>query len=79
MNIIMAVNMGGDDFVPKPFDLSVLTAKIQAVLRRTYDLSGKVPVLEHQGAILNLNDASLTFIMGRRSILRKMNFVFFRH
>ena len=45
MNIIMAVNMGGDDFVPKPFDLSVLTAKVQAVLRRTYDLSGKVPVL----------------------------------
>ena len=34
MNIIMAVNMGGDDFVPKPFDLSVLTAKVQAVLRR---------------------------------------------
>ena len=59
--IIMAVNMGGDDFVPKPFDLSVLTAKVQAVLRRTYDLSGKVPVLEHQGAILNLNDASLTY------------------
>ena len=61
MNIVMAVNMGGDDFVPKPFDLSVLTAKVQAVLRRTYDLSGKVPVLEHQGAILNLNDASLTY------------------
>ena len=61
MNIVMAVNMGGDDFVPKPFDLSVLTAKVQAVLRRTYDLSGKVPVIEHQGAILNLNDASLTY------------------
>lgn len=46
MNIIMAVNMGGDDFIAKPFDLSVLTAKVQAVLRRTYDLSGKIPVLE---------------------------------
>ena len=51
MNIIMAVNMGGDDFVAKPFDLSVLTAKVQAVLRRTYDLAGKVPVLEHRGAL----------------------------
>ena len=61
MDTVMALNMGGDDFVPKPFDLSVLTAKVQAVLRRTYDLSGKVPVLEHQGAILNLNDASLTY------------------
>ena len=61
MNIIMAVNMGGDDFVAKPFDLSVLTAKVQAVLRRTYDLMGKIPVLEHCGAILNLNDTTLTY------------------
>lgn len=61
MNIIMAMNMGGDDFVAKPFDLRVLTAKIQAVLRRTYDMSGKIPVLEHRGAVLNLYDASLTY------------------
>ena len=61
MNIIMAVNMGGDDFVAKPFDLSVLTAKVQEVLRRTYDLMGKIPVLEHCGAILNLNDTTLTY------------------
>lgn len=45
----------------KPFDLSVLTAKIQALLRRTYDLSGKVPMLEHRGAILNLYDTTMTY------------------
>ena len=61
MNIIMAVNMGGDDFVAKPFDLSVLTAKVQAVLRRTYDLAGKVPVLEHRGALLNTGDNTLVY------------------
>ncbi len=61
MNIVMAINMGGDDFIAKPFDLNVLNAKVQAVLRRTYDLAGKVPVLEYAGAILNLNDMSLTF------------------
>ena len=61
MNIVMAMNMGGDDFVAKPFDLSVLTAKIQALLRRTYDLSGKVPMLEHRGAILNLYDTTMTY------------------
>ncbi|HIS46648.1 MAG TPA: response regulator transcription factor [Candidatus Scybalocola faecigallinarum] len=61
MNIVMAMNMGGDDFIAKPFDLNVLTAKIQAVLRRTYDLAGKIPVLEHKGAILNLNDTSLMY------------------
>ena len=61
MNIVMAMNMGGDDFIAKPFDLNVLTAKIQAVLRRSYNMSGKVPVLEHKGAILNLNDAALSY------------------
>lgn len=42
MNLIMAMNMGGDDFIPKPFDWNVLLAKIQALLRRTYDFGGQV-------------------------------------
>ncbi|MCI8828554.1 MAG: response regulator transcription factor [Ruminiclostridium sp.] len=61
MNIVMAMNMGGDDFLPKPVDLAVLTAKLQAILRRSYDLSGQVPVMEHRGVVLNLNDASLRY------------------
>lgn len=61
MNIIMAMNMGADDFIPKPVDLNVMVAKISALLRRTYDLGGRVPVLEHRGAMLNLNDTSLTY------------------
>ena len=73
MNIVMAINMGGDDFIAKPFDSGVLTAKIQAVLRRTYDLAGKIPVLEHKGAILNLNDATLTY-EGRRLDLTRNDF-----
>ena len=61
MNIVMAVNMGGDDFVAKPFDMDVLIAKIQAVLRRSYDFAGQTSVVEHRGAILNLSDATLTY------------------
>lgn len=61
MNIVMAMNMGGDDFIAKPFDLNVLIAKIQAVLRRTYDMAGKTPFLEHNGAVLNLNDTTLAY------------------
>ena len=61
MNIVMAMNMGGDDFIAKPFDQSVLIAKIQAMLRRTYDFAGTVPVLEHRGAVLNTGDATLTY------------------
>ena len=50
MNIITAIDMGADDFIPKPFDLPVLTAKIQAVLRRAYSLAGSVNIIEHGGA-----------------------------
>ena len=60
MNILMAVDMGGDDFIAKPFDPSVLMAKIRAVLRRTYDLGDRVPVIERGGAVLNLNDETVT-------------------
>lgn len=61
MNVIMAMNMGGDDFIAKPIDLSVMMAKIQAVLRRSYDMSGMGSALECRGAVLNSNDASLSF------------------
>ena len=61
MNIIMAMNMGGDDFIPKPFDLTVLIAKIQAMLRRAYDFGGSLPVLEHRGAMLSTGDHTLTY------------------
>ena len=61
MNIVMAINMGGDDFIAKPFDLTVLTSKVQALLRRTYDFTGKTHLLEHKGAILNTSNSTLTF------------------
>lgn len=61
LNIVMAVNMGGDDFIAKPFDLEVLTAKIQAMLRRSYDFMGQGMVIEHRGAMLNLAEATLIF------------------
>lgn len=61
MNIVMAINMGGDEFVEKPFDLNVITAKIQALIRRTYEFQGAVNVIEHQGVMLNLSDATVTY------------------
>lgn len=73
MNIVMAMNMGGDDFIEKPFDLNVLTAKIQAMLRRTYSFQGNLNVLEHGGVLLNLNDASVVY-EGEKSELTKNDF-----
>jgi len=73
MNIVMAMNMGGDDFISKPFDINVLIAKIQAVLRRTYSFAGQINTIEHNGVILNLTDASLLF-EGKRIELTKNDF-----
>ena len=61
MNIVMAMNMGGDDFIAKPFNVNVLLAKIQAVLRRAYDMKGGISILEHKGVTLNLNDFNLSY------------------
>lgn len=61
MNIVMAMNMGADDFIAKPFDSSVLMAKIQAMLRRSYDFAQSAPLLEHRGAILNTGSNVLLY------------------
>lgn len=61
MNIVMAMDMGGDDFIAKPFDLSVLTAKVRAMLRRTYDFAGSSQLIECSGAVLNVSDGTLAY------------------
>ena len=73
MNIVMAMNMGADDFIAKPFDQSVLMAKINALLRRAYDFGATMSVLEHRGALLNTGDGSLTY-RGEKLELTKNEF-----
>lgn len=70
MNIVMAMDMGGDDFIAKPFDMAVLTAKIGAMLRRSYSFSGQMNVINHRDAILNLVDNSITYL-GKRAELSR--------
>ena len=61
MNIVMAMDIGGDDFIVKPFDLSVLVAKVNALIRRTYSFQGQVNILERNGVVLNLNDICISY------------------
>lgn len=61
MSVIMAINMGGDDYIAKPFDVNVLNAKVQALLRRTYDFANSMDYLEAGGVMLNLSDATATY------------------
>lgn len=61
MNIVMAMNLGADDFITKPFNRSVFMAKLQALLRRCYDYTPAMPLLSHRGAILNTADQTLRY------------------
>lgn len=61
MNIVMAMNMGADDFINKPFDLNVLTAKIQAILRRTYSFSKQYHILTYKDLTLNILEAKISY------------------
>ena len=60
MNQVMAMEMGGDDLLAKPFHLQVLSAKVQAMLRRSYDFAGTAHLLSCGGAVLNVSDGTLT-------------------
>ncbi|MDA1815022.1 response regulator transcription factor [Bacillus cereus] len=62
MDMVMAMNMGGDDFMQKPFYTDVLVAKIQALMRRTYSYTQtETNVVEYEGVVLNLQSGEVTY------------------
>ena len=75
MDMVMSMNMGGDDFIQKPFHTDVLIAKINALLRRVYSyLDMQTNVIEHNGVVLNLNDGDIS-VGDRKSELTKTEFI----
>jgi DNA-binding response OmpR family regulator len=71
MDVIMAINMGGDDFIQKPFSLEILMAKVNALIRRTYSYaSAETNVLEYKGIVLNMKDNSVLFKEKRAELSR---------
>lgn len=73
MDIVMAINMGADDYVTKPFDSNVLLAKVQGLLRRSYEFGNDQSLLEFSGIILNLKTMDLTY-EGQQLSLTKNEF-----
>ena len=73
MNIIMAINMGADDFIPKPVDAMVLNAKVNAILRRTYEITSNSQTVNFYGATLHLSDYTVTY-SSKRTELTKNEF-----
>lgn len=61
MNIVMAMDMGADDFIPKPFDLTVLMAKVRALLRRTYHFTGNANIIRYGDGVLDLSGMGLSY------------------
>ena len=80
MNMVMAMTRGADDFVAKPFNLEVLSAKVQAILRRTYSFGNSGNLLAHRGAVLNLGSGNLSYqgqsVELTRNELRILNLLF---
>lgn len=82
MNMVMAMSRGADDFIAKPFHLEVLSAKVQAILRRTYSFGAGADLMEHGGAVLNLGNSTLNY-QGKtldltKNELRILNLLFSR-
>jgi two-component system OmpR family response regulator len=60
MDMVTAMNGGADDYVEKPFAASVLLAKINALLRRTYHYSTQSSkILQYGGVTLDLESSTV--------------------
>ena len=70
MNVIMALSRGADDFIAKPFELEILTVKVQAIMRRAYSMGAQSSLLEHKGAVLNLSDTTLSYQQERLELTK---------
>ena len=57
---VAGLDAGANDYLAKPFHLQVLSAKVQAMLRRAYDFAGTAHLLSCGGAVLNVSDGTLT-------------------
>lgn len=63
MDIIMSINMGGDDYITKPFSPQILVAKIQAILRRTYSYNSDIKneIIKFKDVILNIVEGKIYY------------------
>ena len=61
MNIVMAMNIGADDFIEKTFKLVVLKAKIEALLRRVYNFNSSNSLIVYKEVIFDINKDEIKY------------------
>ncbi|MDX5624501.1 response regulator transcription factor, partial [Clostridioides difficile] len=62
LDVIMGVNLGADDYIQKPFSVDVLVAKVNALLRRTYNfVDNNSNQIIHNGVTLDLSTATINY------------------
>lgn len=61
MDIVMAMQFGGDDYITKPINLDVTIAKIQAMLRRSYNFINDIDYLSFGKIQLILSETKVDF------------------
>lgn len=72
-NAVTALTLGADDLIAKPFDLTVLTAKVEALLRRAYGFAPPVPTLEHRGLVYDPARAVIRHLGQEAELTRNEN------
>ena len=58
---LMAITLGGDDFITKPYNTQILLARINALIKRAYPNNSNLDVIEHNGFKLNILSSTIEY------------------
>jgi len=72
-DVLLALNIGGDDYIKKPYSLAVLLAKVKAVLKRQSVGNKEGGIFSHGDFCINFDEKSAT-LRGEKVVLKAMEY-----